>query len=73
MLDNTTSLPLDELLGLCPFVCNICIFLIYELLYESLCRRVCDVPVVLVGCSTVGLAGRAPAIAAMGGGPGAMG
>ena len=29
-----------------PFVCNICIFLIYELLYESLCRRVCDVPVV---------------------------
>ena len=27
-------------------LCVICIFLIYELLYESLCRRVCDVPVV---------------------------
>ena len=30
----------------CDLMCVICIFLIYELLYESLCRRVCDVPVV---------------------------
>ena len=29
-----------------PLLCVICIFLIYELLYESLCRRVCDVPAV---------------------------
>ena len=29
-----------------PLSCVICIFLIYELLYEYLCHRVCDVPVV---------------------------
>ena len=33
VLDNATSLPLDELLVCDLLMCNICILLLYELLY----------------------------------------
>ena len=54
VLDNTTSLPLDELIVCDSLLCNICIFLIYELLYEfcvvesAMCQFVPQVSVSLL-------------------------
>ena len=45
VLDNATSLPLDELMVCDLLMCNICIFS-YMSCYMLLCRRVCNVPVV---------------------------